>query len=161
MIITRFVCGEAVGDGGVNLAQNHSDSLHESGPRSSCDGTLNFGLLKNVADFWQQVIFCWTPRKQTGGLPLPLGRGVCETKSKKGATETENPLCIGFTALRGASRPWPQTMVSEGARPWGTGRSEFAGRNKRLRIRRRKLHWEPVDPVVADPVRQDNAKGKK
>ena len=45
---------------------------------------------------------------------------------KKGAPETENPLFIGFTALRGGLRPWSQTMVSEGARPWGRGRSEFA-----------------------------------
>ena len=25
--------------------------------------------------------------------------------------------------LKGGSRPWSQTMVSEGARPWGRGRS--------------------------------------
>ena len=66
--------------------------------------------------------------QQTGVYPYPLalGRGVCETKSKKGAQETENPFCIGFAALRGGLRPWSQTMVSEGARPWGRGRSEFA-----------------------------------
>ena len=61
-----------------------------------------------------------------GGLPLPLEHRVCETKSKKGAPGTENPSCIGFTVLRGGLRPWSQTMVSEGARPWGRGRSEFA-----------------------------------
>ena len=52
------------------------------------------------------------------GLPLPLGRGVCETKSKKGAPDPENPLFLGFSVLRGGLRPWSQTMVvSEGARP--------------------------------------------
>ena len=39
------------------------------------------------------------------GLPLPLGRRVRETKSKKGAPDTENPSCIGSTVLRGGSRP--------------------------------------------------------
>ena len=33
----------------------------------------------------------------------------------------ENPLFLGFSVLRGDLRPW--TMVSEGARPWGRGRS--------------------------------------
>ena len=45
---------------------------------------------------------------------------------KKGAPDTQDPSCIGFTVLRGRLRPWSQTMVSEGARPWGKGRSEFA-----------------------------------
>ena len=41
-----------------------------------------------------------------------------------GAPDPENPLFLGFSVLRGGLRPWSQTMVSEGARPWGRGRSE-------------------------------------
>ena len=32
-------------------------------------------------------------------------------------------LFLGFSVLKGRLRPWSQTMVSEGARPWGRGRS--------------------------------------
>ena len=39
----------------------------------------------------------------------------------KRAPGAENPLFIGFTALRGGLGPWSQTMVLEGARPWGKG----------------------------------------
>ena len=58
------------------------------------------------------------------GLPLPLGRGVCETKSKNGRSRPRKPFISRvFCAQRGIPRPWSQTMVSEGARPWGRGRS--------------------------------------
>ena len=30
------------------------------------------------------------------------------------APETENPLCVGFVALRGGLRPWSQTTVPKG-----------------------------------------------
>ena len=40
-----------------------------------------------------------------------------------GAPDPENPLFLGFSVLGGGLRPWSQTMVSEGARPWGRGRS--------------------------------------
>ena len=56
----------------------------------------------------------------------PTLTGPAKLNPKKGAPETENPLFIGFTALRGGSGPWSQTMVSEGARPWGRDLSEFA-----------------------------------
>ena len=52
--------------------------------------------------------------------------GSARPNPKKGAPDTENPSCIRFTVLRGGLRLWSQTMVSEGARPWGRGRSEFA-----------------------------------
>ena len=53
------------------------------------------------------------------GLPLPLGRGVCETKSKNGRARPRKPFISRvFCAQRGS-----ETMVSEGARPWGRGRS--------------------------------------
>ena len=58
------------------------------------------------------------------GLPLPLGRGVCETKSKNGRSRPRKPFVSRvFCAQRGILTPWSQTMVSEGARPWGRGRS--------------------------------------
>ena len=53
------------------------------------------------------------------GLPLPLGRGVRETKSKNGRSRPRTPFISRvFCAQRGIG-----TMVSEGARPWGRGRS--------------------------------------
>ena len=55
----------------------------------------------------------------------PLSAGSARPKPKKGAPDTENPPCIGFTALRRGLRPWSQKMVSEGAE-WGRGRSELA-----------------------------------
>ena len=54
------------------------------------------------------------------------GVGSARPNLKKGALETENPLCTGFTALRGGLRPLSQTIVLEGARPWGRCRAEFA-----------------------------------
>ena len=57
-------------------------------------------------------------------VPPPLGPGVCETKSKKGRSRhTQNASFTGFTILGGGLRPWSQTMISEGARPWGRGRA--------------------------------------
>ena len=55
-------------------------------------------------------------------LPLqhhPLPGPDSDTKSEKGAPETENHVCIGFTVLRGGLRPWSQIMALEGARPSG------------------------------------------
>ena len=50
---------------------------------------------------------------------LPLGRGVCETKSKNGRSRHRKPFIARvFCAPRGI-----ETMVPEGARPWGRGRS--------------------------------------
>ena len=55
--------------------------------------------------------------------PYPLGAGSARPNPKMGAPDPENPLFLGFAVLRGGLRPWSQTMVSEGARPWGRGRS--------------------------------------
>ena len=52
-----------------------------------------------------------------------LGAGSARPNPKLGAPDPENPLFLGFSVLRGGLRPWSQTMVSEGARPWGGGRS--------------------------------------
>ena len=61
------------------------------------------------------------------GSTLPLGRGVCETKSKKERPKHKKiPSCIGLTALEAGLRPCSKTIVSEGASPCVRGRSEFA-----------------------------------
>ena len=53
------------------------------------------------------------------GLPLPLGRGVCETKSKNGRSRPRKPFISRvFCAQRGA-----ETMVSD----HGLGRGQTMG----------------------------------
>ena len=59
--------------------------------------------------------------QQTGVYPCALGASCARPTAKKGAPDTENPSCIGFTVLGRGLRPWSQTTVSEGARPWGRG----------------------------------------
>ena len=61
--------------------------------------------------------------QQTRVYPYPLGAGSARPNPKMGAPDPENPLFLGFSVLRGGLRPWSQTMVSEGAGPWGRGRS--------------------------------------
>ena len=60
---------------------------------------------------------------EKGSTPIPWARGLRDQIQKWALHTTENPLSLGFSVLRGGSRPWSQTMVSEGARPWGRGRS--------------------------------------
>ena len=55
--------------------------------------------------------------------PYPLVAGSARPNPKMGAPNPENPLLLGFSVLRGGLRPWSETMVSEGARPWGRARS--------------------------------------
>ena len=63
----------------------------------------------------------WSYVSANRGLPPPLGRGVCKTKSKNGSARGRKPFIHRvYSAQRGIG-----TMVSEGARPWGRGRSEF------------------------------------
>ena len=57
--------------------------------------------------------------QQTRVYPYPLGAGSARPNPKMGAPDPEIPLFLGFAVLRGRLRP----MVSEGARPWGRGRS--------------------------------------
>ena len=61
--------------------------------------------------------------QQTRVYPYPLVAGSARPNPKMGAPDPENPLFLGFSVLRGGLRPWSETMVSEGARPWGRGRS--------------------------------------
>ena len=67
--------------------------------------------------YWQAIV------AQTRVYPYPLGAGSARPNPKMGASDPENPLFLGFSVLRGGLRPWSQTMVSEGARPWVRGRS--------------------------------------
>ena len=53
-----------------------------------------------------------------GSTPT-VGRAVRETKSKNGHSKPPKPFISSFSVLGGGLRPWSQTMVSEGARPWG------------------------------------------
>ena len=62
-------------------------------------------------------------RQQTRVYPYPLGAGPARPNPKMGAPDPENPLFPAFSVLRGGLRPLSQTMVSEGARPWGRGSS--------------------------------------
>ena len=59
------------------------------------------------------------------GLPLSVGRGVCETKSKNGRSRPRKPLFLRFSVLRGGFRdhglrPWSRKGADHA---WGRGRS--------------------------------------
>ena len=57
--------------------------------------------------------------QKKNGLPLPLGRGVCETKSKNGRSRPRKP----FIFRKPCAQRGIETMVREGARPCGRGSS--------------------------------------
>ena len=106
----------------VTVDQAHRGySIAEDGVGYGCHNPL---YIRNKPD--SQGHHSLTIGQQTGVYPYPLGAGSARPNPKMGAPETENPSCRGLTALRGGLRPWSQTMVSEGARPWGRSRSEFA-----------------------------------
>ena len=67
--------------------------------------------------------FCLERFSKQGSTPTPWARGLRDQIQKWALPDPENPLFLGFSVLRGGLRPWSQTMVSEGARPWGRGRS--------------------------------------
>ena len=66
--------------------------------------------------------------------PYPLGAGSARPNPKIGAPDPENPLFLGFSVRREGLRPWSQTMVSEGARPWGRCRSGNCEKRKGLQM---------------------------
>ena len=97
--------------------------------RPTSGGSQVILLPANVAhSFWRHCAWVWrclqgpddSPYKSaTKGLPLPVVRGVCETNSKSGRSRPRKPFISRvFCAQRGI-----ETMVSEGARPRGRGRS--------------------------------------
>ena len=61
--------------------------------------------------------------QETRVYPYPLVAGSARPNPQMGAPDPENPLFLGFSVLRGGPRPWSETMVLEGSRPWGGGRS--------------------------------------
>ena len=77
------------------------------------------------ANFLGEPRRAWCPSnyQQTRVYPYPLGAESARPNPKMGAPDPENPLFLRFSVLRGGLRPRSQTMVSEGARPWGRGRS--------------------------------------
>ena len=84
--------------------------LGEEAERRGCD----LGLLRG-----RTLAFNKTQQTRV----YPLGAGSARPNPKMGAPDPESPLLKGFSVLRGVLGPWSQTMVSEGARPWGRGRS--------------------------------------
>ena len=72
----------------------------------------------------------WTvgPGAASRGPPHPLDTSSVRPNPEKGA-QTQKVL---------HAYAWSQTMVSEGARPWGKGRSEFA-KYMKLRCRKDRL----------------------
>ena len=83
--------------------------------------------------------------QQTGVYPLPLGRGVCKTKSKQGRARDRKPFMHRvYSAQRRI-----ETMVSEGARPWGRGRFEFADSSKRAQ-NQSKPYSRPTQTVLGN-----------
>ena len=100
--------------------------------------------------------------QQTRVYPYPWARGPARPNPKMGALDPENPLFLGFSVLRGGLRPWSQTMVSQGARPWGRGRSgdceigrRFAHQrfaDSRESIRRKKTIFEALGQIRAKRV---------
>ena len=80
---------------------------------ASISGALGNGSFLTPKPLFSQF---WRLRPLYGadafaGLPPPLGRGVCQTKSKKGAPDTERPSCIGFAVIRGGLRPWSRKWM--------------------------------------------------
>ena len=57
------------------------------------------------------------PESANRGPPLPLGRGVCKTNPKTGASDPEEAWFLAFSVFGGGLGPWSQIMVSEAARP--------------------------------------------
>ena len=78
----------------------------------------NFGTVCSQA--WLSVRnsvwgrFSTNSKSATKGLPLPLGRGVCETKPKNGRSRPRKPLFLGFSVLRGGLRPWSRKGPDHG-----------------------------------------------
>ena len=107
----------------------------ERGYNKQNDGTQNWkkgtfaktALLQNRPFVSSRPLLHKTPfLSKQGSTPTgcPLGAGPARPNPKKGAPETENPLFIGLAALRRGLGPWSQTVVSEGARPWGRDRAQ-------------------------------------
>ena len=81
-------------------------------------------LVEGACPFFSTVLGMFLAfYQQTRVYPYPLGAGSARPNPKVGSPDPENPLFLGFPVLRGGLRPWSQTMVSEGARPRGWGRS--------------------------------------
>ena len=103
---------------------------------------FSFSSLFFVSPLWASSFL-----QQTRVYPYPLGAGSARPNPKMGAPDPENPLFLGFSVLRGGLRPWSRTMVSEGARPWGRGRSgdcDFLQAQQATAFCRQKRNFTPT-----------------
>ena len=78
---------------------------------------LHLGVEKKIAESCSGLSF-----SRQGSTPTPWAQGLRD-QIQKWLPDPQNPLFLGFSVPRAGLRPWSQTMVSEGARPWGRGRS--------------------------------------
>ena len=92
-------------------------SLQRISPLRACSVQLCGGSMQK--SFW--IEWCWRRVSPQDHAWFDLSSQCLPTGSRH-----RKPSCIGFTVRGGGLRPWSQTMVSEWARPWGRGRSEFA-----------------------------------
>ena len=91
-----------------------------------CDLTKLATTISGQQERWEPLFAHWKSlvsdaqrRSANRGLPLPLGRGVCETKSKNGRARPRKPFISRvFCAQRGS-----ETMVSD----HGLGRGQTMG----------------------------------
>ena len=85
------------------------------------------GGTRAKAWFTKSTVFCSLTKGNAANhhsakrvYPYPLGAGSARPNPKRPRKPFISVLSL---QLRGGLRPWSQTMVSEGARPWGRGRS--------------------------------------
>ena len=87
---------------------SHKIAKTSKGPLSATRGLAPGGLgtrQSKILGFLEFIFCCWrgfgtlwvggSRRSANRGLPLPLGRGVCETKSKKGRARDRKPFIHG------------------------------------------------------------------
>ena len=68
-------------------------------------------------------LVCLQLVSEQGSTPTPWIWSLRDQMQKWAPQTQKNPLFLGFSVLREKLGPWSRTMVSEGARPWGGGRS--------------------------------------
>ena len=96
---------------------------------------------------------CRVRGQQTRVYPYPLGMGRARPNPKMGAPDPENPLFVGFSVLGRGLRPWSQTMVSEGARPWGRGRSrDFQAGSENESQNKPSAEQLPIFKIIPGPL---------
>ena len=86
----------------------------------------NFWMISGGPISLKNVRWLFFSKQGSTPSPLPLGRGVCETKSEKGRSRDRTSFMRrAYNAQRGIETMVSDHAVSEGAGPWGRDRSEF------------------------------------